>query len=125
MSNYYLRKIRCPRHFMLKTGIDPRSGMRFAPFKMQINPQLMNLPEWAFKKWPSLLKFIPYHDRFGRKVRDHKSFFQPLMSAAFFVHQVYDPKNHICKVGCKGRCLEGLGIKTHKNNKRLQGAAGE
>jgi len=120
----YHRKIRCPRHFLLKGGTDPRTKMPFYAFKMQRNPGLVNLPEWAFKKWPSLLKYVPIKDRFGRKVRDDNSFFQPLMSAAFFVHQVYDPKNHICKVGCKGRCLEGLGIATHKNNKRLQGSMG-
>jgi len=118
---YYKRKIRCPRHFMLRFGKDPRTGLSYHPWKMQINPTLKNLPEWAFQKWPSLCKFVPAKDRYGRKIRDDKSFFQPEMSAAYFVHQVYDPKNTICTLQCRGRCLEGLAIKTHKDNKRICG----
>ena len=101
----YHRKIRCPRHFVLRFGTDPRTGLSYKPFKMQINPELKNLPEWAFMKWPTLFRYVPVKNRFGQKVRDDKSFFQPLMSAAYFVHQVYDPKNWICRVQCRGRCL--------------------
>ena len=114
------RKIRCPRHFMLKNGRDPRTGLQFRPWRMQINPTLKNLPEWAFKKWPSLLRFVAQRDGRGNKIRDNKSFFQPVMSAAFFVYQVYDPKNYICKMTCRGRCLEGLGKIDHSKNKRLE-----
>ena len=114
------RKIRCPRHFLLKTGIDKQTGMLFKPFKMQINPSLKLVPKWAFEKWPSLITHIPVRDRYGRKIRDNKSFYQPLISASFAVHQVYDPKNYICKVECKGRCMEGLGKQDHTKNKRLE-----
>ena len=118
----FLRKIQCPRHFVLKRALDPRTGLPFAPFKMQINPELKNLPKWAFQKWPSILKYIPIKDRFGNKIRDDKSFYQTLMSAAYFVHQVYDTKNWICKMQCRGRCLEGLGNRVkHNKNKRLMG----
>lgn len=115
---YILRKIRCPRHFMLKYGVDPRTGMAYRPFKMQINPTLRNLPEWAFVKWPTIMRYVPIKRR-GQKIRDDSSFYQPLMSAAFFVHQVYDPKNFICKMKCRGRCMEGLGKQDHTKNKRL------
>ena len=120
MANYH-RKIRCPRHFVLKQGIDVRTGMRFRPFKMMINPLLRNVPKWAFDKWKTLQRFIMQRDKFGRRIRDDNSFYQPEMSASFFVHQVYDPKNLICTMQCKGRCLEGLKIQTHKDNKRIQG----
>lgn len=118
---YYKRTIRCPRHFVLKKGKDPRTGTFFRPFKMQINPLLKDVPKWAFSKWPTLQRFVQKKDRFGRRIRDDNSFFQPCMSASFFLHQVYDPKNLICTMQCRGRCLEGLSVKTHKNNKRIQG----
>ena len=114
------RKIRCPRHFLLKTGVDKRTGMLFKPFKMQINPGLKLVPKWAFEKWPSLIRHIPVRDKYGRKIRDDRSFYQPLISASFALHQVYDPKNAICKIECKGRCLEGLGTQIHTNNKRIE-----
>ena len=116
------RKIRCPRHFMLKRGKDPRTGMAFAPFKMMINPELINLPKWAFEKWPSLLKYVPYKNPAGRTERDQHSFCQPDMSATYFVHHVYDPKNPICQIGCKRKCMDGLGTQNHKLNPRLSGA---
>lgn len=117
-----LRKIRCPRHFVLKIGKDPRTEMPFTPFKMMINPELRNLPKWAFEKWPSLFKYVPYKDPKGMRVRDNDSFEQPLMSAAFFVYQVYDPKNPICQLGCKRKCMDGLGTQRHHLNPRLSGA---
>ncbi len=107
---------------MLKIGKDPRTGMSYKPFKMQLNPTVRTVPKWAFEKWPSLVTHVPVRDKFGNKIRDDKSFFQPAMSAAYFVHQVYDPKNFICTKQCKGRCMEGLEIKTHKNNRRIHGA---
>lgn len=106
---------------MLKTGIDKMTGRLYKPFKMQINPTVKNVPKWAFTKWPSLISHVPVRDKFGNKIRENKSFCQPEMSAAFFVHQVYDNKNLICTSGCKGRCLEGLKIQTHKDNKRIAG----
>ena len=105
---------------MLKYGTDPRTGMPYRPFKMMINPHLRKVPKWAFNKWPSLQKFVPLKVR-GQKVRDDKSFYQPLMSAAFFLHQVYDPRNPICRMQCKRRCIEGLGTGECSKNKRLQG----
>ena len=87
---------------------------------MQINPSLRLIPKWAFEKWPSLQKYISVMDRYGRYIRDNKSFYQPIISASFALHQVYDPKNAICKIECKGRCLEGLGKQDHVKNKRLQ-----
>ena len=106
---------------MLKTGKDPRTGLTFTPFKMQINPKMRYVPDWAYEKWPTLMRFEFAKDRFGRKIRDDNSFFQPEMSAAYFVHQVYDSRNQICTVQCKRRCMEGLGKQDHTKNKRLQG----
>ena len=116
------RKIRCPRHFMLKGGIDPRTGMKYQAFKMMVNPELRNVPQWAFEKWPSLLKYVPYKNPRGERFRDSGSFFQPCMSASFFIHQVYDPKNTICIRQCKKRCMAGLGKQSHRLNPRLSGA---
>ncbi len=117
---YYKRKIKCPRHFMLKGGKDPRTGMPFRPFKMKPNPFLKNVPKWVFGKWPSLQRFTIDYDKFGRKQRDHASFYQPFISAAFAIHQIYDMRNPVCKK-CDGRCMEGLGKQLHNKNKRLQG----
>lgn len=117
----YHRKIRCPRHFVLKNGKDPRTGLQFTAFKMMRNPHLKNVPEWAFQKWPSLIRYVPVRDKWGRKIRDDASFYQPLQSAAFFLYQVYDPRNPICSVQCKRRCTEGIGTHECNKNKRLNG----
>ena len=93
------RKIRCPGHFLLKTGC--------RPFKMEINPRLKQLPKWAFEKFK-----IPYErparDKHGQPIRNHESFYQPLVGAAWAIEHIYDPESVICKT-CRGRCLEGLG----------------
>lgn len=96
----YLRKIKCPRHFLLKPGC--------SPWKMGLNPLMKDVPEWAFRKWPTLRRYIPVKDKHGNKVRDNTSFYQPEISATFAVKHIYDPLNPICKLGCKGRCLEGV-----------------
>jgi hypothetical protein len=91
----YHRKIKCPRHFIGKPGK--------SPWKLRPNPFFMNLPKWAWEKWPNLRKYIPIRDKWGNKVRDDKNFYQPFISASFAVHQIYDPKNPICQK-CNVKC---------------------
>ncbi len=106
----FVRKVQCPRHFLLKPG---RS-----PWMLIDNPYIKNMPEWAIKRW-GLRRKIPFVNSKGQKVRDKTSFYQPEKEASFFVHYVYDPLNFECKNICKGRCLEGIENRNATVGKRI------
>lgn len=97
----YVRKIKCPKHFILKAGCPP--------YELVPNPLLKNVSEQAIKEF-GLKRFIPKRDRWGYKVRERSSYFQPEVTAAWAIEHCYDPMNWICTQQCKKRCFgEGLG----------------
>ena len=108
----YHRKVKCPRHFMLKPG---RTG-----FIMELDPLMKNFDVETCKRF-KVSKYKKKRDKRGQYMRNDKDYYQPEMSDAFFIEHVYDPMNHICKMQCRGRCLEGKGnVNTHII-KRLNG----
>lgn len=111
MAVMFKRKIKCPRHFLLRPGADP--------YQRELIPNMRTVPDWAFKKWPYLRKYRIKRDRSGTPVMNRASYYQPEISAAFAIKHIYDPKNPICTRGCKGRCLEGKGNIPHKGERRL------
>ncbi len=115
MANTFHRKVKCPRHFLLRPGSDP--------FLMEPNPLMGNVPKWAYTRWPQLRRKVYKRGKHGQKVYDRSSYYQPEKSAAFYVHHVYDPKNWICAKECKGRCLEGVENRRATIGPRLSGGA--
>lgn len=120
MAILFKRKIKCPRHFLLRPGGDP--------FVRIPNPQLKNLPKSAFERnfsvgneFRKLRSWVYKRDKFGNKIRNDKAFYQPEISAAFAIEHIYDPGNPICKLHCKGRCLESQGLVNTRGIKRLNG----
>lgn len=109
---HYHRKIKCPKHFILKAGK--------SPWKLVPNPLLKNVSEMAIKEF-KLRRLVPAVDRYGRKIRDDNNFYQPEVTAGFAIEHCWDPKNPICKYGCRGRCLEGQGVQLESGIKRLSG----
>lgn len=91
----YARKIKCPRHYLLKAG--------GTPFIMERIPALKNIkeadvvaltktnPNWKIKLWQ------PKKDKYGNKILNYKDYYQPEISAAFAVETIYDGSNYICK----------------------------
>jgi hypothetical protein len=104
-----IRKIKCPKHFALKPGC--------APFEMVPNPLLKRVSERAVREW-KLRTMVPKRDKYGNKTYDRKNYYQPFVSAAWAVEHCWDPLNPICKLQCKGLCLEGLAVK-ERSIKRL------
>ncbi len=93
------KKIRCPRHFMLKPGADP--------FIREKNPAMSGVSQKAVDLY-GVKKTRIKLDRNGNKIRNRASFFQPQITASFAIHQIYDPKNPVC-IMCKGRCVHVRG----------------
>lgn len=108
----YHRKIRCPRHFLLKQG---RTG-----FVMELDQLLKNFTEETCKRF-KVSKWKKKRDRFGQFIRNDKDYFQPEISDTFAIEHVYDPLHRICKMQCRGRCLEGKGNISVHLIKRLIG----
>ncbi len=105
-----LRKIRCPRHWLLIPG-----KKRYVS---EINPRYSKLPKWAFKKWNIPIE-RPKRDKFGRPIPNYKNYFQPFILASEAIERVYDPLNPVCMLECKKRCFEGHGNVNTKIIKRL------
>lgn len=99
----YIRKIKCPRHYLLKPG-----GTAFV---MERIPALKNIKEADAvalnKANPSfkLRLWQPKKDRFGNKILNQKDYYQPDISAAMAKEQIYQPLNPICNK-CR-RCVTG------------------
>lgn len=107
-----IRKIKCPKQYQLKRGC--------CPYIQVPNPLLKNVSENAIVEH-GLHRTIAKRDVYGNKVIDWNSFHQPVVTAAWAVEHCWDPLNPICKLQCKGRCLEGL--KVHEQSiKRLHGS---
>lgn len=106
------RKIKCPRHFVLKKGCDP--------FLREMDPALRKVSDWVAKKY-KIQRYRIRRDRYGMPMRNPKSFYHPEISSAFAIEHVYDPLNPDCKIKCRGRCLEGHGFVNVRKIKRLSG----
>ena len=97
----YVRKIRCPRHYLLKpTGV---------PYVMERIPSLRNIKEKdaiALAKNTGMLRvklWRPKKDKFGNKIQNFKDYYQPEVSPAEMRMRVFDPLSTICQK-CK-RCV--------------------
>ena len=87
------RKIKCPRHYLLKPG--------GTPFVMERKPTLKNIKVadcWKFGVDPFRPKIVN-----GRKVQNFKDYYQPDVSAAEMKLRLWNPLNPICNQ-CK-RCV--------------------
>ena len=97
----YHRKIKCPRHILLKPG--------HAPYMMERIPALRRIKPAdavALNKYNPQWKLRLYQakkDRYGNKILNPASYFQPDVSAALMRERVYQTDNPICR-GCK-RCV--------------------
>lgn len=112
MLPYYKRKIKCPRHYQVIPGK--------SPFLLEVNPFMKDckLSDADCKKF-GIRRYKVKRDRFGNKLQDFSNYYQPEISAAFAIEQIYDPIDPICKQ-CRGRCLEGQGSMNLGTIKRLK-----
>lgn len=90
----YIRKIKCPRHFLVKPGKNP--------FLMERIPSLKNIKESDAKRL-KLNLWRPKKDKNGQKIYDRNNYYQPEVSAAEVRVRVYDKTSPIC-MQCK-RCV--------------------
>lgn len=91
----YMRKIKCPRHYLLKPG--------GTPFMMERIPALKNIkeadalalvktnPQWRIRLWRNKL------GKNGRPILNEKDYYQPEISAAFARETIYELHNPICQ----------------------------
>lgn len=90
----YVRNIKCPRHYVLKTG-----GI---PFVMERNPRLKNI-SIANAKALGIHIWRRKRDKFGNWIQNFKDYLQPDISAAEARLRIYNKTNPIC-AGCR-RCV--------------------
>lgn len=96
----YVRKIRCPRHHILKPG---KLAFQIEPNPFTVDTKMSDemCRKFGIRKW----KYK--RDRFGNKIPDYKNHYQPQISAAFALERIFDQHNLVCQK-CK-KCLEGFG----------------
>jgi hypothetical protein len=98
--SFYQRRIKCPRHHVVKPGKQPfliTENELVKDTKMSdADIKRFGLRRWKYKR-----------DKFGNKIPDFRNHYQPEISAAFALEAIYDPVNPIC-ARCK-RCMEGFG----------------
>ena len=87
---------------------------------MEIDPLMKNFSEETCKRF-KVSKWKKKRDRKGCYIRNDKDYYQPEISDTFAIEHIYDPLNHICKMQCRGRCLEGKGTVNTYCIKRLHG----
>ena len=90
----YIRKIDCPRHYVLKTG-----GV---PFVMERIPALKNISE-ANGKALGVNLWRRKRDANGQWIQNFKDYLQPPISAAEARFRIYNSENSICD-NCR-RCI--------------------
>ena len=90
----YKRRVRCPRHYLLKPGAEP--------FVMERIPSLKNIKE-ADAKIFGLKLWRRKKDKNGVPIQNFKSYFQPEVSAGWLKQNIYLKDNPIC-LQCK-RCV--------------------
>ena len=97
----YVRKIKCPRHYILKPN-----GV---PYVMERIPSLRNIKEAdaiALSKNTGMYRvklWRPKKDRFGNKIQNFKDYYQPEVSATEMKMKVFNPLDPICNK-CR-RCI--------------------
>lgn len=118
-----VRKIECPRHFLISPAIDV--------YKREVVPELKNVSDSLVRSGRARKTRI-VRDAFGnpvldwKKIYDHKrkcdgKVLQPLVTSKFAIEHIYDPKNPICILQCKKRCFRGVGNVNERGIKRLNG----
>lgn len=106
-----MRKVKCPRHYILKPG---KSG-----FYMEVDKALKGLSDETLKRF-KLYRWKKKRGKDGQPIVNWNDYFQPEESAAYIIHQVYDPKHPIC-IKCRNKCWEGLGLPNTIGINRLHG----
>lgn len=115
-------KVRCPRHYVLKPGC--------SPYKIIPNPHTKHMSDATIdylnkaitnlKLAKGKLRRWTYaKDAQGHKIQDFRNYTQPLITKGFCIEHIYDPEHPICKIQCRGRCLEGIGKPNINAIKRL------
>lgn len=94
-EHLHLRKVKCPRHYILKPGA--------YPFVMERNPALKNLTE-GDAKFFKVNVWRRKKDKYGRFIQNFANYDQPLVAASYAKEQIYDPWHPIC-IQCKQRCF--------------------
>jgi hypothetical protein len=89
-----LRKIKCPRNYVLKTGA--------APFVMERIPELMFMKE-ADARRLGITLWRRKKDGFGRYIQNFANYDQPLIAASFAKETIYNASHPICQQ-CGRRC---------------------
>jgi hypothetical protein len=110
----FIRKVRCPRHYLKHCGRDP--------FVRELDPLLKNVSDFVVKKY-GVKKYRIKKDKCGNPILNFEAFMQPPISASFAIEHVWDPKNPICVNDCRGRCMRGKGPINERSIKRLSGGA--
>jgi hypothetical protein len=117
---YYMRKIRCPGHYLIPPNVDI--------YKREPVNLLKNITPWVAEKY-KLTKFRRAKDKWGRPIIDWRKLQelrrqgivkQPMISAAFAIEHVWDPKSALC-MNCQKWCKEGQGRINEYSIKRLHG----
>lgn len=90
----YIRKIKCPRHYVLKPG-----GI---PFIMERKPALKNI-SLGNARALGIHLWRPKRDHLGNKIQNFKDYLQPDIMAAEARIRIYDKFNPICNK-CR-RCI--------------------
>lgn len=90
----YIRKIKCPRHYILKPG-----GI---PFVMERNPRLKNI-SLANAKSLGIHVWRRKRDKNGNWVQNFADYHQPDITAAEARARIYVATNPICN-GCR-KCV--------------------
>lgn len=100
----YFRKVKCPRHYILKPG-----GV---PYILEKIPSLAHVDDRKIKKLndimrergkPPLKAYRPKKDRFGNNIQNFKDYIQPEVSASEVRMRLFNPLHPDC-AKCK-RCV--------------------
>lgn len=89
------RKIKCPRHYILKPGGQP--------FLMERIPSLKNIKESDAKIFGVKLWRRKKHPLTGQFIQNFKDYYQPDVSPNFAKESIFNPIDPIC-TKCK-RCV--------------------
>ena len=119
-----ITKIKCPRHFLINPMFDV--------FEREIVPELKHISKHLIDSGRVNNKRVK-KDMFGNKIVDWRKVYaeekkgngnviQPFITRAFAIEHIWDPKNPICVLQCKGRCKEGYGTVRERDIKRLHGS---
>lgn len=118
-----VRKIQCPRHFLIHPSVDV--------YKKEIVPEFKNVSDYLVREGKAR-KTRTVKDKLGRPVVDWKKVYehkrkgngkvlQPFVTCKWAIENIYDPKHWICVMQCKGRCKRGQGTIKETTIKRLNG----